>query len=394
MARIEDINIGQVAEIKHVITKEDLNRFVELTGDDNRLHTDPKYVAQTSFKKPVVHGMLGAAFISTIIGTKLPGDGALWFAQQLEFLLPVRIGDCLTIRAEVIRKDERSQTIELQTDILNQHRQKVTTGVAKVKIVEFKATEPTLTHPSSKRVALVVGGSGGIGSAICRALAIEGFDVAVHYFKNVTSARQVAGQVEAQGSKAYVCSADILEESAVNELVEQVSRHLGPITVLVNCATAKIAAIKLSDLIWSDFEEHLGTTIRGAFYLVRSVLPFMEKARYGKIIHINSQYLESPETSLLPYITAKGALMGFTRALAFDLAPKGIRVNSVSPGMTDTEQIADVPERVRLLTAARTPLRRLAQPEDVSAAVVFLASERADFLAGETIRVNGGQVML
>jgi 3-oxoacyl-[acyl-carrier protein] reductase len=177
-------------------------------------------------------------------------------------------------------------------------------------------------------------------------------------------------------------------------MVEQVVRHLGPITVLVNCATAKIAAIKLSDLLWSDFEAHLGTTIRGAFYLVRSVLPLMEKAHYGKIIHINSQYVESPETSLLPYITAKGALTGFSRALAFDLAPKGIRVNSVSPGMTDTEQIADVPERVRLVIAARTPLRRLAQPEDVAAAVVFLASERADFLAGETIRVNGGQVML
>jgi 3-oxoacyl-[acyl-carrier protein] reductase len=394
MATIEEIDIGQVAELEHVVTLDDLNRFVELTGDDNRLHTDPAYAAQTSFKKPVVHGMLGASFISTIIGTKLPGDGALWFAQQLEFLLPVRIGDRLTIRAEVISKDERSQTVDLRTDILNQHRQKVTTGVAKVKIVQPETAEANQITPPSRRVALVVGGSGGIGSAICRALAVEGFDVAVHYFKNADYAHQVAEQVKAQGRSAYACRADILEESAVNEMVEQVVRHLGPITVLINCATARIAAIKLSDLIWSDFEAHLGTTIRGAFYLVRSVLPLMEKARYGKIIHINSQYVESPEAHLLPYITAKGALMGFSRALAFDLAPKGIRVNSVSAGMTDTQQIADVPERVRLVTAARTPLRRLAQPKDVADAVVYLASERSDFLAGETIRVNGGQVML
>lgn len=394
MARIEDIIIGQVAELEHVVTIDDLNRFVELTGDDNRLHTDPTYAAQTSFKNPVVHGMLGAAFISTIIGTKLPGDGALWFAQQLEFLLPVRIGDCLTIRAEVIRKDERARTIELQTDILNQHRQKVTTGIAKVKIVEYKATESNPPLPSTKRVALVVGGSGGIGSASCRALALDGFDVAVHYLKNAKYARQIAVQVEDQGRKAYVCSADILDESAINEMVEQVVRHLGPINVLVNCATVKIAAIKLSDLRWSDFEEHLETTIRGAFNLVRSVLPLMEKAHYGKIIHINSQALDMPSSDWLPYITAKGALMGFSRALAFELAPKGIRVNSVSPGMTDTELIADIPDRVRLLTAARTPLRRLTKPEDVAGAVVFLASERGDFLAGETIRVNGGQVML
>ena len=86
--------------------------------------------------------------------------------------------------------------------------------------------------------------------------------------------------------------------------------------------------------------------------------------------------------------------MGYSKSLAYDLAPKGIRVNMVSPGMTDTEQIADVPERVRLVTAANTPLRRLATPEDIAKAVVFLASEQSDFLCGETIRVNGGQVMI
>jgi 3-oxoacyl-[acyl-carrier protein] reductase len=177
-------------------------------------------------------------------------------------------------------------------------------------------------------------------------------------------------------------------------MVERVIRHFGSISVLVNCSTAKIAAIKFSDLHWSDFEEHLGNQIHGTFNLVRSVIPYMEKEHYGKIININSQALETPSSDWLPYITAKGALMGLSRALAFDLGHKGILVNSVSPGMTDTDQIADVPERVRLLTAAKTPLRRLATPEDVAKAVVFLASEQSDFLCGETIRVNGGQVMI
>src|SRR4051812_12080358 len=135
MARIDEIEVGQIAEIQHILTESDLRRFVELTGDDNRLHTDASFAAKTSFKKPVVHGMLGASFISTIIGTKLPGDGALWFSQSLEFLLPVRVGDCLTIRAEVLRKDNRTNVIELQTDIINQYHQKVTTGMARVKVV-------------------------------------------------------------------------------------------------------------------------------------------------------------------------------------------------------------------------------------------------------------------
>ena len=393
MAKFEEISVGQVAEIVHVITSSDLQRFVELTGDDNRLHTDAGYAAQTSFKKPVAHGMLGASFISTIIGTKLPGDGALWFAQSLEFLLPVRVDDCLTIRAEVLRKDERLGIIDIQTDIFNQHRQKVTSGVAKVKVVEVSPTALE-SLPVIKRTALVIGGSGSIGSAICRALAVDGFDVAVHYFSNSVAAHTLIAEIEATGRRAITVCADINSQDSVKRMVEQVVRHLGGITVLVNCATAKIAAVGFDNLLWSDFEIHLGTTIKGALHLARCVVPIMEAAHYGKIIDISSQYVEAPIGNLVPYITAKAALMGFNRALAFELAPKGIRVNAVSPSMTDTEQIADVPERVRLVTAARTPLRRLARPQDVAGAVVFLASEHSDFLAGETIRVNGGQVML
>lgn len=395
MPSFETISIGQFAQLEHKITKEDLQKFVELSGDDNRIHTDPDYAAKTSFKKPVAHGMLGASFISTIIGTKLPGDGSLWFAQNLEFLLPVRVGDTLTVRVEVISKNDHSRVIELKTDIFNQYRQKVTTGVAKVKIVEQELelrAEETTSFPN--KVALVVGGSGGIGSAVCFSLISEGFDVAVHYFKNADSARSICKKIKDQGRNAYACNADITEKSAVNEMVEQVVRHMGPVSVLVNCSTTKIAAIKFADLKWEDFQEHLSNQICGNFNLVCSVFPYMSKARYGKIIFINSQWLDTPLSGWLPYITAKGALMGFHRALAIELAPKGIRVNSVSPGITNTEQIADIPERMRLVNAARTPLGRLAQPEDVAGTVAFLASKRSDYLTGETIRVNGGQVML
>jgi len=395
MNRFDKIKIGQTADIKHTITAEDIHKFIDLTGDDNRLHTDAGFAARTSFKKPVAHGMLGASFISTIIGTKLPGDGALWFAQNLEFLLPVRVGDTLTIRAEVIKKDDRSRVIELQTDITNQHRQKVTQGIAKVKVIEQEQepiVEPANQH--YKKVALVVGGSGGIGSAVSLALAAAGFDVAVHYFKNAGSARTLVEKIEGGGRKACSLGCDITDQSAVTEMVDSVVRRLGAVSALVNCSTTKIVAIKFSELIWSDFESHFNNQIHGAFNLVRAVVPYMEQARYGKIINIDTQYVDAPESNLSPYIAAKGALRGFSKSLAYDLAPKGIRVNMVSPGMTDTEQIADVPERVRLVTAAKTPLRRLATSEDVAKTVVFLASEQSDFLCGETIRVNGGQVMI
>ena len=126
MNKYDSIKLGDTAEIKHVITNEDLSKFVDLTGDDNRLHVDKNYAKNTSFKKQVVHGMLGASFISTIIGTKLPGDGALWYSQSLEFLLPVRIGDIITVKAEVIKKNDRNRSVELITDIYNQNNKNAT----------------------------------------------------------------------------------------------------------------------------------------------------------------------------------------------------------------------------------------------------------------------------
>src|SRR6187431_2389917 len=135
--KYSEINIGDKETLSHKITQKDLEKFVELTGDDNKLHVDAKFASNTSFKKPVVHGMLGASFISTLIGTRLPGDGALWFSQTLEFLLPVRVGDELTVSAEVVKKHDKEQIIELNISIVNQDRQVVTRGVSKVKVVEL-----------------------------------------------------------------------------------------------------------------------------------------------------------------------------------------------------------------------------------------------------------------
>lgn len=128
--------------------------------------------------------------------------------------------------------------------------------------------------------------------------------------------------------------------------------------------------------------------------ILKCVVPIMESNKYGKIINITTQAIEKPNSEWLHYVTAKSALHGFTKALAFELAPKGIRVNMVSPGITDTELIANIPEKARILTAAQTPLRRIATPEDIASAISFLASNKSDFLTGETIRVNGGQIML
>lgn len=386
-----------VEEISHKITKKDISDFVSLTGDDNRLHIDPEYAARTKFKKPVAHGMLGASFISTLIGTKIPGDGSLWFSQSLDFIMPVREGDLITIRATVVSKDDTEKIVELSTDIFNQHRQKVTTGVAKVKVVqqeEMAKDTKTSKILSEKEIVLVIGGSGGIGSATCTALAKAGFNIAIHYHKNSDAADLVKEEVLSYGVKACTWGCDITKEEDVNTMINSISRRLGHVGILVNCSTPIIPAIKFNDLIWQDFEIHINNQVKGMLHLVKAILPHMETKNFGKIIQVDTKYIDHPESNMIPYITAKSAIRGFSKALANDLGPKGILVNTVSPGMTDTDLISEVPARQRMVLAAKTPLRRLAIPEDIAKVIAFLASDDSNFLCGETIRVNGGQLML
>jgi 3-oxoacyl-[acyl-carrier protein] reductase len=395
MKKFDKIQVGDKAEIKHKITQDDINKFVDLTGDDNKLHLDSEYAKKTSFKKPVAHGMLSATFISTIIGTKLPGDGALWFSQSFEFLLPVRVGDQITIKAEVIKKEKRTNSIELTTDIFNQNKEKVTSGIAKVKVIEqvVEKTNDKLVTLKEK-VALVVGGTGGIGRATCIQLAKDGFKVAIHYHNNIEGAKDIKKQIVALGGNAIVVQADITKISEISNMVSSILRKLNTITVLANCSTSHLPNIKFQNLEWTDIQKQLDINILGTFNLLKSITPVMIDSKYGKVINISTQAIEKINSDWSHYITAKSALNGFSKALALELAPKGIRINLVSPGMTDTDLVANMPEKIKLLSAAQTPLRRIAQPEDIANAISFLASTKSDYLSGETIRVNGGQVML
>ncbi len=394
MGRYSKINVGDSAKIKHIITSKDIEKFVELSGDDNRLHVDKEFASKTSFKKPVAHGMIGASFISTIIGTKIPGDGALWYAQSLEFLLPVRIGDELTITATVLKKIDRQNSIELQTDIYNQHKQKVTTGIAKVKIIEDEIIEEDISLLSEK-IVLVIGATGGIGSETAKILAKENYNMILHYNSNKSKAEQLKTELQnLTDKKIILVQANLLNEQEISEMFFEINRYFISISAFVNASTLHFGNIKISNLEWSDISSQLDINIKVNFNLVKKIIPLMEINHYGKIVFITTQATEQFNSEWLHYITGKSALNGFAKALAVELASKGIRVNLVSPGMTDTELISDIPEKVKLLTSAKTPLKRLAKPQDIANAISYLISKKSDFLTGETIRVNGGQVMI
>jgi len=392
-----DIKVGMVKEITHLITQDDINKFAKLTGDDNKLHLDKAYAAKTSFKKPVAHGMLGASFISTIIGTELPGDGSLWFSQSIDFLYPVRVGDLLTVRAEVLKKDDRNNAIEMSTDIFNQNKEQVIRGTAKVKVIEQiedVSVKDEIINQSIKN-ALIIGATGGIGSETCLNLASMGYNIIIHYYNNREKAFEIKKKVNQLGVEAFVYKANIINEKDVKNLFLSIENRIGHISFLINCGTIRIPNINFEKLEWEEIQNHLDINIKANYNLVKGVLPFFKVKKEGKIIFITTLSIENaPPSEMLAYVTAKSALNGFAKSLAIELAKYNITVNMVSPGMTDTDLVSNIPEKYKMLTAAKTPLKKIASSKDVAGAIAFLASESANYITGETIRVNGGQIML
>jgi 3-oxoacyl-[acyl-carrier protein] reductase len=390
-ADFDAISVGDREELVRVITEADIRRFVEMTGDDNPLHVDREFAESTSFKDIVVHGMLGASFISTVIGTKLPGPGALWVTQNLEFLLPVRLGDELTVSCTVLKKNDRERLIELETRIVNQNTQTVLLGQGKVKVLGDRRPAETKKPKSRPQVAIVTGGAGGIGQAICRRLARDGFNVVVNYLSRKDQAQRVAADVSAGETKAIALRADVSTMAGAESLVAAAVKRFGGVDVLVNNAAPRINPKAFDALEWSDFQEHLDVQVKGAFFMSKACVPLMVAAHRGRIITITSQAIDgAPSPKWTSYAAAKAALAALSRYLAAELGPSGINVNCVSPGMTETGLIGDIPEKVQMMMARLTPLRRLALPEDIAAAVAYLASDEAAFVTGQTLRVNGG----
>lgn len=391
----EAIAIGDTRSLVRTITEDDVRRFVDMTGDDNPLHVDPAFAETTAFKDVVVHGMLGASFLSTVIGTQLPGTGALWISQNLEFLLPVRLGDRLTVSATVAAKHERDRLLDLDTRIVNQNEQVVLAGRGRVKVLVTAA--PVVEPPAEDRprVAVVTGGAGGIGRAVCRRLAEAGHHVVVNYRSRADRATEIAAEIAAAGAVgAIAVRADIASDAGAEELHRAAVREFGPVGVLVNNASPRINPKPLAALEWADVQEQLDVQVRGALAMTRAVVPAMSDRGWGRIVNITSQVVDGPPTvTWTAYAMAKGALAVFSRYMAAELGPRGITVNCVAPGMTDTPLIGDIPEKAQLIAARQTPLRRLARPADVAAAVAYLVSDDAAFVTGDTIAVNGGSAM-
>jgi 3-oxoacyl-[acyl-carrier protein] reductase len=239
------------------------------------------------------------------------------------------------------------------------------------------------------RTALVTGGSRGIGRAVAVQLAREGATVVVNYLHAADQAEAVVAEILAAGGTAVACQADVGDEAAVRRLVRSAVRQFGRVDLLVaNAGTVRDQLI--GTMTVDHWETVMQTNLRGPFLCIREVLPFMMQLRSGTVVCVTSIAADRAGRGHGNYVAAKGGLNSLVRSLAVELAPKGIRVNAVSPGVI----LTDMTKRVRDLAGkellAQIPLKRFGQPEDVAKAVCFLASDDASYITGEIVQVTGG----
>jgi 3-oxoacyl-[acyl-carrier protein] reductase len=380
----EDISVGHQSVLTHTITKGDVETFAALTGDFNPLHVDEAFASTTMFHKPVVHGMLSASFISTMIGTQLPGSGALWTSQSLEFLRPAFQGDTITVVSTVTQKSESSRMLVLATSITNQHGQELIKGTSTVKALPKKKEVTRMNTSFEPRTVFVSGAAKGIGAAIAEALAIEGHRVIINYYSSESQARALEQRLQDQGMTVVAVRGDVSSLSEVESMLKALPPEFSQIDDCIHCAAPNPAPVPFASLDWESFRKHLEVQVGGAFNCANS----------GSFIFVGSIFAEgTPPVQQSAYITAKAALAAFARSLAVEYGPKGIRVNVIAPGMTQTDMLATIPDKTKMLAKMSTPLRRLAEPSDVAEVARFLVGRGGAHISGETIKVCGGIVM-
>jgi 2-hydroxycyclohexanecarboxyl-CoA dehydrogenase len=245
----------------------------------------------------------------------------------------------------------------------------------------------------SDRTAIVTGGGSGIGLAISERLAADGAAVAI-FDRDGNAAEEAAAKISASGRKAIGVTVDVTDRQQIDAGVDAVRSELGPATILVNNAGLQAFAsfLTVSSDLWNRV---IDVSLTGTFNCCQAVVPDMIEAGWGRIVNISSSSAQGGQPFMTPYVAAKAGVIGFTKALALELGPKGITVNTIPPAFIDTPMLRDSEAKGYLGKVedaiASTPVRRIGRPEDIAAACAFLVRDDASYITGQVIGVNGGR---
>lgn len=242
------------------------------------------------------------------------------------------------------------------------------------------------------KVAIVTGGSRGIGRSVAIALAKSGAKVVVNYAGNAAAAQEVVELISSQGGQAIAVQADVALTESVETLVKATLDKFGRIDILVNNAgiTRDTLLMRMKE---EDWDAVMNTNLKGVFNCTKAVSRIMMKQKSGRIINMTSVVGIMGNAGQANYAAAKAGVIGFTKSMAKELASRNITVNAIAPGFITTDMTAVLSDQVKSDLAQNIPLARLGAPEDVAAAVVFFASDYAGYITGQTLNVDGGMVM-
>lgn len=242
------------------------------------------------------------------------------------------------------------------------------------------------------KVAFVTGGSRGIGKAIALTLAEAGADVAINYAGNVAAAEEVAAEIRKMGRRALILQGDVSKTEMAAEMMDAVVAEFGHCDILVNNAGITRDGL-LMRMKEEDWDAVLNTNLKGVYNCTKAAIKYMMKQKSGKIVNISSVVGVMGNAGQANYAAAKAGCIGFTKSVAKEVASRGITVNAVAPGFIATDMTNILPEKVVEEMAAGIPLKRAGQPIDVAKAVLFLVSDDAAYITGQTLHVDGGMVM-
>lgn len=242
------------------------------------------------------------------------------------------------------------------------------------------------------KTAVVTGGSRGIGRAICIELAKQGANVVVNFSGSEAKAEEVVKEIEALGPKAIAVQANVADSTSVDSLMKQALETFGSIDILVNNAgiTRDNLLMRMKEQEWDDV---IDTNLKGVFLCTKAVTRQMMKQRAGRIINISSIVGVAGNPGQANYVAAKAGVIGLTKTTAQELASRNILVNAIAPGFITTEMTDALPEEIKETMLKQIPLAKLGQPEDIAKAVIFLASDSANYITGQTLHIDGGLVM-
>lgn len=242
------------------------------------------------------------------------------------------------------------------------------------------------------KVALITGASRGIGRACARLFAENGYSVLINYNKSEEAAQSLLRELQAKGQDARLYRADVGDSAQADALCRQALADYRHVDVLINNAAIAQQAL-FTDLTNEDWRRMMAVNLDGAFYCARALLPGMISRRSGAILNISSMWGQVGASCEVSYSVAKAGLIGLTKALAKEVAPSGVRVNCLCPGVIDTDMNANLTEETRLELAEETPMGRLGSPEEVAQCALFLCGEGASFVTGQVLGVNGGLIV-